>query len=93
MKELSKEFKKHGYLYKLVERTDKKAIYSQYYNNIPIAYEVIKIRIRPAKYNQFLKRQMEEREVYPCDEDWGTLARTVKTWEKALERFDKILNV
>ena len=90
MKKLPKEFKKNGYFYKQVERADKKAIYSQYCNNVPIAYEVIKIRIRPAKYSQFLNRQLEEREVYPSDEDWGTLAWTVKTWERATERYNSI---
>lgn len=72
MVHLPKEFTKNGFLYILVERTPKKAIYSQWLGNDLIAYEVIKIRVHPQRYNAFLKYNEPEREIYPSKEQWGT---------------------
>jgi hypothetical protein len=73
---LPKDFKKNGFTYNQVIRGPKKAIYSQSHGNMLIAYEVLKIKIRPQRFNTFLKRVEPEGEIYPTKELWGIAAWT-----------------
>jgi hypothetical protein len=90
MNRLSQEIRKNGFIYKLMNRSAKKAIYAQYLNNLLIGYEVIKIRVHPPRYNGFLLRDESAREVYPSSEQWGKNGWTCMTLEKALERYNQI---
>jgi hypothetical protein len=84
------QFKKHGYTYNLVIRGSKTAIYSQHIDNLLIGFEVIKIRVRPPRYNHFLKRKEHAREYYPTNEQWGKFGWTCKTIERAKEVYKSI---
>ncbi len=98
MQKLPRTFKKFGYAFKLVRREAKKAIYAQYDGEVLSAYEVVKIRVRPPRYNDLFKRHEPEREVYPTSGQWGIMGWTVKNWggaweeawDRALERFNKL---
>ena len=68
MQKLPQTFKKYGYSLKLVQRGQKKAIYRQSIGNHLFAYEVIKIRLHPARYNAFFKRNESEPDIYPISE-------------------------
>lgn len=92
MQKLPVYFKKYGYTFKLIVREAKKAIYAQYDNDQLMAYEVIKIRVRPQRYNAFLKRNEPEREIYPSKEQWGIMGGTYKTWKKAMEKYSELEN-
>ena len=85
-----KFFNKYGYTFQLLAREAKKAIYAQSYNDHIVAYEIIKIRVRPPRYNAFMKRIEPEREVYPSSEQWGTKGWTYKTWKIALEKYNNM---
>jgi len=91
MQRLPEQCKKYGYTLKLVKRSPNKAIYGQYVGDHLIAYEVIKIRVRPKRYSQFLKVHQEAAEIYPCNEQWGDLGWTCKTREKALEKYNSLI--
>lgn len=90
MLRLPEELSKYGYSFKLIIRCENKAIYSQSLENLLIAYEVIKIRIRPPRFNRFLSREDPAMETYPSNEQWGKLGWTCRTWEEALERYNLI---
>jgi hypothetical protein len=77
-------------MYRQEVRGPKKAIYAQYFNNVLIAYEVVRIRVHPPKYNQFLKREETKKEQYPTNEQWGKFGWTFKSREKAIEKFNQI---
>ncbi|MHA1213001.1 MAG: hypothetical protein ACTSSH_11115 [Candidatus Heimdallarchaeota archaeon] len=70
--------------------TPKKAIYAQYIDELLYAYEVIKIRVHPQRYNAFLKRNEPEQEVYPSSEQWGTMGWTYRIEERAMEKYNQI---
>ncbi len=90
MQKLPIFFNKYGYTFKLVVREAKNAIYAQYDNDQLMAYEVIKIRVRPQRYNAFLKRNEPERECYPSSAQWGTMGWTYKAWKRALEKYNNM---
>ena len=98
LQKLPSRFEKYGFTYKLVVRDTYKAIYAQYVGNTLLAWEVIKIRVRPPKYNKFLKREEPAREVYPSSAQWGKWGWTITnwkndpegSWERALSRYYEI---
>ena len=98
LKRLPGSFTKYGYTFKLVLRDTNKAIYAQYLGEDLIAWEIVKIRVRPPRYNKFLKREEPAREVYPTSEQWGKMGWTVSnwkkdpegSWERALKKYQKI---
>lgn len=90
MKKLSHTFMKYGYTLKLVQRDRNKAIYSQSIGSRLIAYEVIKIRVHPARYNALFRRNEPETEKYPSSEQWGNMGWTCNTWERALDRYESL---
>ena len=90
MKKLPDSFMKYGYAFKLVQRCQNKAIYAEYIGNHLFAYEVIKIRVHPARYNAFFNRHEPETEIYPSSEQWGNMGWTCITWKRALERYESL---
>ena len=67
-------FRKNGYDYTLLERQGMIAVYEQHRDERTFAYEVVKIRHRPARMIVGMKLEASER--LPSDEDWGTLGKT-----------------
>ena len=90
IKRLPVTFSKYGYTLELVQRGQNKAIYSQSIGTRQIAYEILKIRVHPAHYNDFCRRNEPEAEIYPSSEQWGRMGWTCITWERALERYDSL---
>ena len=73
MERLEEEITHHGRTLRQIKRTGKSAIYElRNKGNMLYGYEVIRIRISPAReiYGKFYP----EREAYPGNEQWGSLA-------------------
>lgn len=87
IKKLSSEVKKNGYKYRLIIRTDTKAIYAQ--ENY--GFEVFKIRrSKPhPKATEDLKNY-DKVEIFPNDEDFGKVAWTYPSLEDAQKRYEMI---
>lgn len=90
IRKLPTTFRKHGYDFELVEREEKKAIYAQSYEGRILAFEVIKIRVRPPQTNVFLGREDPAREVYPTSEQWGRQGWTICEKDKAMEKYNSL---
>ena len=80
------KLKKNGFDYVQVLRGKKTCIYAQWLEGELIAYEVMKIRIKPGR--QVKSVWIEEREKFPADEDFGYHAWTYKTWDRANEKYN-----
>ena len=90
MKKLPLTFQKYGYRFAQVRRSENKAIYRQCIGERLVGYEVIKIRIRPKRYNTILKRKEPDKEVYPSKEEWGNWGWSCGNLEKALSRYNTL---
>lgn len=84
------EFTKHGYHFTQLRRAENKAIYEQRYEGRLLAYEIVKIRIRPGGFNQLFGKVEPTREVYPNSEQWGSAGWTVCDKEKALAKYEAL---
>jgi len=87
-RKLPLSFQKYGYTFHQVERTKNAAIYRQVSDRKTSGYEVIKIRI--AKESTFKGKHYPEREVYPSTAQWGKLGWSIKTYERAEEKYLEI---
>ena len=74
MKPIPNTFQKNGYDYTLLERQGNVAVYEQHRDERTFAYEVVKIRPRPAR--EFNGVKLEAAERLPSDEEWGTWGKT-----------------
>ncbi len=90
MRKLPPTFNKYGYTFKLIVRSQFKAIYGQYMDEALIAYEIIKIRVRPPRYNHFLNREEPATEIYPSTSQWSKMGWTSWPWERALRKYNQI---
>jgi len=88
IQKLKEQFRKYGYDYEQVKRTQYAAIYSQSSENKLVSFEVHKIKIK--KEGIVFGRWQPLREVYPHSEDFGSIAWTVPTIERATEIMQKI---
>lgn len=101
---LPKEKTKNGYLYRLINRTKKAAIYEQIVekdcNGIPgktVGFEVLQIVVGKA-YSLIQKHGKKKGEVYhyppaekfPGNEDFGKTAWAYSTKAEAMEKFNEI---
>jgi len=89
MKQLEKEFVYDYHLYKQIDRDVDWAIYQRGIGS----YEVIRIKIQNPtniKFKTGAIIQLEEKEVYPHSESWGTDAYTEPTLERCYERLYKM---
>lgn len=91
MRPLSTEFTYDGFDYRLVKRQGDVAIFSQSSGKLVISYEVVIIRVKPAKTFPG-GRVVPEREAYPTNEEWGKYAWTCATRERADERFQALVD-
>jgi hypothetical protein len=73
-----------GLTAKLILRTEKKAIYlrSDGY------YEIFQVHVRPPSL--IFDHQYPEMELYPCNEDFGKIAWTCKSYDGALRIYESL---
>ena len=90
IRKLKTHFRKNGYDYELVSRTQKKAIFRQSYEGRTVAFEIIKIRVRGARPNLFTGNIDPPTEVYPGSEAWGTSAWSIVDEEKAMKKYKSL---
>jgi hypothetical protein len=87
VKKLNNNIRKNGFDYKLIERTESKAIYAQQDHG----YEVFKIKSgnpHPLAVDDLANYDKIER--FPGDEDFGKSAWTYKTLPEAQKRYAMI---
>ena len=92
MEILPEKIKRKGFFYELEKRGNKALMYRQIddEDNILVAYEVFKIKVDPPKV--VFGIQLNEREVFPANEDFGKWAWACTNKEKADRRFQEIEN-
>jgi hypothetical protein len=71
-----------GHKYVQVWRDDHAAVYEQHNAIRLLGYEAITIKKQEAK--SMFGKDYPAKELYPCSEDWGTLAFTTNSLEKAM---------
>lgn len=84
---LPQKTRKNGDDYVQALQGERAAIYSQWYGEILIAYEVMMIKIRPGR--SVKGSWVETREKFPNNEDFGYWAWAYLKWKKeaAIEKF------
>ncbi len=92
MMTLESKIRKNGFVYELVERNDRVAIYAQYIEDEIIAYEVFIIRNRKESVRKVGDKTFTYSggEKFPCNEDFGYTAYTCRTLERARSRFAEL---
>lgn len=99
MNAIPAKFSKNGWNYKLLERSDRVAIYSQSRhpdlpaNGKATAYEVVLVRVAPPKtINDPIRgaRTLGVREFLPSTEEFGRFGWTVATLSRAREKMAEI---
>jgi hypothetical protein len=89
MKTLQETLRKNAFDYRLIERTEVKAIYEQSDNGELIAYEIFKIKIVPECI--LGGNIIESHEKFPSDNDFGITAWTVGTnFESAMDKYNSL---
>lgn len=84
MQKLEKIVKNNGTIHTQLERTEKAAIYETGRGD----FEVFKIKTAPAQ--EIYGKEYPEREVYPSNEDFGSIAWYYMTKEKAYAMYNRI---
>jgi len=87
---LPQKTRKNGFNYIQVLRGDKSAVYSQWFGETLIAYEVMKIKIQPRRCIK--GTWLEAREKFPHNEAFGYWAWTYRSLEKAMEKYKELSN-
>jgi len=87
---LPEKIKRKGFIYELEKRGNKALMYRQIddEDNVLVAYEVFKIKVDPPKL--VFGIQLNEREVFPANEDFGKWAWACSSKERAEKRFQDI---
>ena len=87
---LSEEIRKNGFIYRLEKRGQKAMIYKQICPDESnyIAYEVFKIKVDKPKI--VFGIQLNEREIFPGNEDFGKWAWATNSLERAEYKFQRI---
>ncbi len=78
-------FSRAGFDYEQVKRNGLNAIFAQKCKGTVIAYEVVQIKVAPPE--RMFGKDYPEREVYPGNEEWGSIAWSCSMLERALERY------
>lgn len=89
---LPEEIRKNTYIYKFYKRGKKAMMYEQIdpEEQKTIAYEVFKRKIDKPKV--VFGIELNEREIFPGNEDFGKWAWAIANEEKALAKFDLLEN-
>ena len=91
MRTLSNEILTNGHIYRLIERTESKAIYSQHTKDGElVGYEVFKIRIgKQAVMPNGV--EIPERELFPKENDFGITAFAIGCdYDRAIKRYNAL---
>lgn len=90
MELLPEKIKRKGFVYELEKRGTKALIYRQIddEDNIVVAYEVFKIKVDKPKV--VFGIQLNEREVFPANEDFGKWAWSCSGRERAEQKFQHL---
>lgn len=88
MKTLPEKIRKNGFEYTQILRGNRSCIYEQKVHENRCDYEVFLIKTRPERKIQ--NKIIETNERFPHDEAFGLWAWTYKSYDKALEKFNKI---
>ena len=93
MKKLLEQYKKKGYLYEQLERTDDWAIYSQRSLDTMeiVGYEVFKIVKRTE--GKMFSHTVPAHESFPSDSQWGATAFTLWSAGKAFKKFYELSGI
>lgn len=93
MELLPEKIKRKGFIYELEKRGTKSLIYRQIddEDNIVVAYEVFKIKVDKPKV--VFGIQLNEREVFPANEDFGKWAWSCSGRERAEQKFQYLENL
>lgn len=89
---LPEKIKRKGFTYELEKRGTKALMYRQIddEDKLLVAYEVFKIKVDPPKV--VFGIPLNEREVFPANEDFGKWAWACTTRDRADKRFNDIEN-
>lgn len=92
MELIPEKIKRKGFVYELEKRGAKTLVYRQIddEDSSVVAYEVFKIRVDKPKV--VFGIQLNEREVFPANEDFGKWAWTCPTLERAEKKFELLEN-
>ena len=71
-------------------RSESKALYRQSDGNIPVGYEVFKIRITQTRFWPFTNETLPAKEKFPSNEDFGKTAWSFKRLEDAMKKYNSI---
>ena len=85
MKTLQPTYKKNGFTYKLHERNEHAAIYSQWDGDRFVAYEVGRVKV--SKGGNVGGNEIEAGEVFWSNEDFGVIAWTMRDMSEAMAKF------
>mgnify|MGYP001561024201 CR=1 FL=1 len=88
---LPKNFVSKGFIYNQIKRKGLVAIYQKYKekNKYKEHYETVIILRNPKRFIH--EMEIEAREVFPGDEQWGTLGFTHSSFDRALEKFNELV--
>ena len=89
MKILPSEVSKNGFIYRLVERDHKRAIYSQSIGSKIYAYETFIIKTQKASSQKIGDEWVyrENKELFPTNENFGRSAWTFRKLSEAKAKF------
>jgi hypothetical protein len=90
IKKLPETIKKNGFIYILMTRTRKKALYKQTYNDAQIGYEVFLIRVRGRQFSPILDHTLEPKERFPGNEDFGFIAWSIQNYQDAMDKYNAL---
>jgi hypothetical protein len=90
MKKLPLLISKNGFEYKLLRRTEKKALYAQSLGNTLIGYEVFRIRIQQTRFSALLGAIQTSSEKFPGNENFGKSAWSYMDFQNALEKYNEL---
>jgi hypothetical protein len=87
---LPEKIKRKGFTYELEKRGEKALMYRQMddEDNVLVAYEVFKIKVDPPKV--VFGIPLNEREVFPANEDFGKWAWSCSSKERADIKFQSL---
>ena len=85
---LKNDIKRNGFLYKIISREEKKAIYEQIKDGEKKGYEVFRIKIR--KGRPLFNEGDHLYECFPCNDDFGKTAWHRKELEEALKIYHRL---
>ena len=86
MEELKQIIRKNGFIYKLVHRTKRVAMYQQWDEEQLMGYEVFLIKVQ--KYREAFGKIFPKKEQFPGNENFGYSAWSIYNLERATKLFN-----